>query len=199
MDQHRNPWISAVEPAVPQVRDDLKTASLPKLTGPSQPQKGITAPDAADRLPRCRMAASSTLWVIGVHGGAGETTVSRLIPGSRPTQHAWPETEPPAPVAHALLVCRSDRHGLEMARKALIEWASPLSPRLELLGLAVLADAPGKLPRSLQDLLGIIGGGAPRLWFLPWVEAWRTNHVDPTEDVPRPTRKFITEVNSLLT
>ena len=96
-----------------------------------------------------------------------------------------------------LLVCRSNVNGLESARRALIEWTSPQPPKVELQGLAVLADAPGKLPKPLRDLAAIVGGGAPRLWHLPWVEAWRTGIVD-ADLVPRETRKFITDINSLL-
>lgn len=96
-----------------------------------------------------------------------------------------------------LLVCRSNTKGLEAARRALIEWTSPQPPDIELLGLAVLADAPGKLPKPLRELATIVGGGAPRLWHLPWVEAWRTGDTD-TDHLPRETRKFITDINSLL-
>lgn len=133
----------------------------------------------------------------GVHGGAGESAVTRLIDGSRSTQHAWPAFEDAGMPPRVLLVCRSNRDGLESARRALIEWTSPQPPVVELLGLAVLADAPGKLPKELRDLETIVGGGAPRLWHLPWVDAWRTGDVAP-EQLPRETRKFITEVNSLL-
>nr|WP_245702893.1 hypothetical protein [Arthrobacter subterraneus] len=68
---------------------------------------------------------------------------------------------------------------------------------MELMGLAVLADAPGKLPKPLRDLATIVGGGAPRLWHLPWVEAWRTGDAE-ADQLPRDTRKFITDINSLL-
>ncbi|MPY12277.1 hypothetical protein FNH21_16415 [Arthrobacter sp. KR32] len=88
-------------------------------------------------------------------------------------------------------------NGLEAAQRALIEWTSTPLVQVDLLGLTVLADAPGKLPKPLRDLAAIVGGGAPRLWHLPWVEAWRTGDVAP-EQLPREIRKFLTEVNSLL-
>ena len=69
---------------------------------------------------------------------------------------------------------------------------------MELLGLAVLADAPGKTPKALRDFTAIVGGGAPRLWTLPWVEAWR--HGDSTTTpTAREYQRFITDVTALVT
>lgn len=197
MDQQRNAWIAAVKPALTEATNEPVPVPQPPLTGAALPQKGIPEPDAADRLPRRYVSGSASLWIVGVHGGAGESAVTRLIDGSRSTQHTWPAFEDTGMPPRVLLVCRSNMDGLESARRALIEWTSPQPPEVELLGLAVLADSPGKLPKVLRDLETIIGGGAPRLWHLPWVEAWRTGDVAP-EHLPRETRKFITEVNSLL-
>ncbi|WP_196842270.1 DUF6668 family protein [Arthrobacter sp. CAN_A1] len=193
-----NPWIASVHPTSSKP-DAAPTpaVTIPPLTGAGAPQKGIPEPDAADRLPRRYVSGSASLWIVGVHGGAGESTVTRLIDGSRSTQHTWPASENPGIPPCVLLVCRSNMNGLEAAQRALIEWTSPQPPEVELLGLAVLADAPGKLPRELRDFETIIGGGAPRLWHLPWVDAWRTGDVAP-EHLPREARKFITEINSLL-
>ena len=197
MNQQRNAWIAAVTPAPTEIENEPVAVPLPPLTGAALPQKGIPEPDAADRLPRRYVSGSASLWIVGAHGGAGESAVTRLIDGSRSTQHTWPALEDAGMPPRVLLVCRSNMTGLEAARRALIEWAAPQAPQVELLGLAVLADAPGKLPKELRDLETIVGGGAPRLWHLPWVEAWRTGDV-AQERLPRETRKFITEINSLL-
>ncbi|WP_084442773.1 DUF6668 family protein [Arthrobacter sp. CAL618] len=193
-----NPWIASIHPTSSKP-DVIPTpaAMVPPLTGAATPQKGIPEPDATDRLPRRYVSGSATLWVVGVHGGAGESTVTRLIDGSRSTQHTWPAFENAGMPPRVLLVCRSNMNGLESAQRALIEWAAPKAPEVELLGLAVLADAPGRLPRELRDFATIVAGGAPRSWHLPWVDAWRTGDVAP-EQLPRETRKFVTEINSLL-
>jgi hypothetical protein len=197
VNQRQNAWIAAVTPTVEQSESEPVITMEPPLTGAALPQKGVPAPDAADRLPRRYVTGSAALWIVGVHGGAGESTVSRLIDGSRPTEHTWPAIEGPGMPPRVLLVCRSNVNGLESARRALIEWTSPQPPEVELLGLAVLADAPGKLPKPLRELAAIVGGGAPRLWHLPWVDAWRTSDVD-TDQLPRETRQFLTEIKSLL-
>lgn len=192
-----NRWIAAVAPPSKPETAIPPIPRVPAVTGAAGPQRGIPQPDAADRLPRRYVTGSTALWIVGVHGGAGESAVTRLINGSRPTQHTWPVIEDTGILPRVLMVCRSSMSGLEAARRALIEWAAPQAPQVELLGLAVLADAPGKLPKELRDLATIVGGGAPRLWHLPWVEAWRTGDVAP-ERLPREIRKFITEINSLL-
>ena len=64
------------------------------------------------------------------------------------------------------------------------------------------SDTPQKLGalalKALHDFAVIIGGGAPRLWILPWVEAWR--HGGSTETPPgREYQRFITDVAALTT
>ncbi|MGL5866606.1 MAG: hypothetical protein ACRCYX_12200, partial [Dermatophilaceae bacterium] len=56
--------------------------------------------------------------------------------------------------------------------------------------------APGKLPQPIRDLATVVGGGAPRVWRIPWVEAWRLG--DPvTERMPRPVAKCASQLRSL--
>jgi hypothetical protein len=157
----------------------------------------MVEPDAADRLGHRTVSGSAALWITGAHGGAGESRIADLLPGARATDHCWPilqdGTKP-----RVLLVCRTDMRGLTAARSALTQWASGAAPELELLGLAILADAPGKTPRPLRDFAAIVGGGAPRFWTLPWVEAWR--HGDSTTPPPaREYQRFITDLAALAT
>jgi hypothetical protein len=124
--------------------------------------------------------------------------VARLLPGARPAQHAWPAAGRELKTPRVLLVCRSHADGLRAAQRALTDWASPNAGfSVELLGLVVSADAPGPLPKPLRDFAALVGGGAPRLWHLPWVPAWRMGQ-DPHEP-PREVRSFIRTVTTLLT
>jgi hypothetical protein len=137
----------------------------------------MVEPDAADRLASRSMAGTARLWVVGTHGGAGESRIADLIESARSTDHCWPVLASGGR-PRVLLVCRADMRGLTTARNALTQWVSGAAPKVDLLGLAILADAPGKTPKPLRDFAAIVGGGAPRLWTLPWVEAWR--HGDST-------------------
>ncbi|MFF1253801.1 DUF6668 family protein [Pseudarthrobacter sp. NPDC058329] len=176
MTQHPNPWIS--RPATAEPEAATADAYFPPPATITSPVLGMVEPDAADRIARRKVTGTATVWVTGVHGGAGETRLSRILEGARPTEHAWPVLEDGLSKAAVLLVCRSDMHGLKAAQRALIQWASGAAPDVNLLGLAVLADAPGKLPKALRDFAALIGGGAPRLWMLPWVESWRLGDIN---------------------
>jgi hypothetical protein len=152
--------------------------------------------DTADRLARRTMTGSAALWITGTHGGAGESRIADLLHAARVTDHCWPVLQDGSK-PRVLLVCRADMRGLTAARSALTQWASGATPEVDLLGLAILADAPGKTPKALRDFAAIVGGGAPRLWTLPWVEAWR--HGDNTPPTAREYQRFITDTAALVT
>ncbi|WP_205834996.1 DUF6668 family protein [Crystallibacter degradans] len=194
----RNAWIAATLPGEPApALPEPAVPALPTVTGAAGPQQGMTGPDSADRLPRKTMGRTAAVWIIGTHGGAGETALSQLIVESQAASHSWPVSSiHDGNKPRVLLVCRSHMTGLRTAQKALTEWASGTSPPVELLGLAILADAPGRLPKPLRDFAAIVSGGAPRTWHLPWIEAWRLG--EPPTTIPKELRTFITDINTLL-
>jgi hypothetical protein len=199
MNQAPNPWITGPAPATePEVAPTGTAAQLhlPPPATITKPLPGIVQPDAADRLGHRTVTGTATVWVTGVHGGAGESRLSNVLDGARPTEHAWPILEDGFSKPAVLLVCRSDMRGLKAAQNALIQWASGAAPAADLLGLAVLADAPGKLPKALRDFAHLVGGGAPRRWILPWVEAWRA--ADVTAGLPgREYQRFAADLTAL--
>jgi hypothetical protein len=163
-------------------------------TGPVTPQPHVTMPE--DTLPVRRTRSSASLWVVGAHGGSGESTMADLDENWQAAGHAWPELPSGAPAA-CVVVARTNVRGLLAARSALTQWAaSGAGKSVCLLGLVLVADAPGKLPVPIRDLATVVGGGAPRVWEVPWVEAWRLG--DPvTERVPRPVSQLVSELRSL--
>ncbi|WP_330346626.1 hypothetical protein OG858_47355 (plasmid) [Streptomyces europaeiscabiei] len=120
---------------------------------------------------------------LGCHGGAGVTSLQHALPGGYDAGRMWP-----APVANlrhpVVLVCRSNVAGLTAAQNAARQWASGHVQGVDLLGLVVLADAPGKLPRPLKDLFHLVSGGLPRTWTVPWLDAWRLGET-PSADQSR--------------
>lgn len=193
MQQSLNPWITSL--ATETAETETPDTYMPPAAVISAPLKGMVEPDTADRLARRTMTGSATLWIIGAHGGAGESKMADLL-GARPTDHCWPVLQDGSK-PRVLLVCRADMRGLTAARSTLTQWASGAAPEVDLLGLAVLADAPGKTPKALRDFTAIVGGGAPRLWTLPWVEAWR--HGDTTAPSSHQYQRFITDMAALAT
>ncbi len=163
-------------------------------TGPVTPQPHVPMPK--DALPVCRVQSGASLWVVGAHSASGETTLADLNESWQAAGHTWPELPLGAP-APCVVVARTNVRGLLAARTALTQWAaSGAGESARLLGLVLVADAPGKLPTPIRDLAKVVGGGAPRVWVVPWVEAWRL--ADPmTERVPRSVSKLVSNLRSL--
>jgi hypothetical protein len=139
--------------------------------------------------PRC--------WCVGVHGGAGETTLARLLTGAEGTSHHWPE-HADATAAPVLLVARFNAAGLRAAQTAAATWAAGATPPVQLVGLVLLADAPGRTPRPLRDYARVLRGGLPHTWELPWVEAWRLDPDPLAAPVPRPVTRVLDEIEALI-
>lgn len=195
MQQSLNPWITRPVPA-DGAEASAPVAHVPPAAVISAPLRGMGEPDAADRLGRRTVSGSAALWVTGAHGGSGESRIADLVGGARITDHCWPVLQDGSK-PRVLLVCRADMRGLTAARSTLTQWVSGAAPAVDLLGLAVLADAPGKTPKALRDFAAIVGGGAPRFWILPWVEAWR--HGDSATPPAREYQRFITDLAVLAT
>lgn len=153
---------------------------------PTSPQPGVPVPDMVDRLPRRAAALPATVWWLGVHGGAGESTLATLASGSRPADHAWPIPTANVTAHHVVLVTRANYSGLMAAQRAATEWAANTLPHsISLAGLVLIADAPGRRPKPLRDLEQVIAGGVPRVWHLPWVSAWRFGPASSTDPLPK--------------
>lgn len=195
-----NPWLWDPSADIdPTSGDD--DAALPEALGPMAPHPGVPIPDSADRLPHRRPPVPARVWWVGAHGGAGETTLAALLPGSRAAEHAWPVIESSTASDGAgpvVLVARTSMAGLRAAQRAAAAWASGSTPGVDLLGLALVADAPGRLPRSLKDFAGIVAGGVPRVWRLPWVESWRLGETPTPETAPREVRRLLADIHALI-
>lgn len=194
---HENPWLtrSPASPS-PSALPPAPARSVP-ATGPTRPQSAVRAPDGVDQLPLRVQDRRAVLWVVGAHGGAGESSLAALDPLWAEGGHAWPA----APVGErhpALVVARSSARGLTAAQDAARQWAAGLVPGVLLLGLVVIADAPGRMPRVLRDRAQVVAGGYPRSWNLPWIEAWRLGEPITPETGPREVADLVKDLNSLL-
>ncbi len=148
-----NPWVTGgptseeaqqVAPAAtPLTRRDV-------LRGPSAPQPtAVPVPDRADRLPTRQVYGGASMWWVGAHGGAGESTLAALALGSQSAGHAWPMPADRGTLSRAAVVARTNYAGLMAAQRVAREWASgSTSGMVELTGLVLVADAPVAGPRS---------------------------------------------------
>lgn len=153
---------------------------------PPVPQPPPPAPPLPSRA-GCRLLAA--------HGGAGVSSLLRAglaAAGGVDAGRIWPDG------GAALLVARSSTSGLEAAREAArAHAAGDTGLDVTLLGLVLVADAPGRLPPRLRDLADLVAGAFLRLWQVPWLTEWRlAATAEPLPAHPEVTR-LITDVQAL--
>lgn len=195
MSSTRNPWLSqpdSVELPGPEVLE----GQLPPATGPQTPQIGVPAPSADNLLPIRDRTTTAALWWVGTHGGSGESSLAALVDDWAEAQHSWPRPAIGGP-ADVVLVARTSMAGLRAAQAATIQWASGLVPETNVLGLVLVADAPGKLPRPLRDFAHLVGGGVPRVWSIPWIESWRLGEEPSMSTLSREGRRLVEDLTRL--
>ena len=192
-----NPWLIGPEqPAPPEAPVVPPHSHREARSGALAPQPGVPVPDTADRLPQRTAAWPATVWWLGVHGGAGETTLALLAAGTRPAEHAWPIPGARGTTHRVVLVARTNYAGLIAAQRAATEWASnTLDDGVQLVGLVLMPDAPGLLPKPLRELEQIIAGGVPRVWTMPWVDAWRLGAPVAGNQLPKEFRELFAELS----
>lgn len=124
----------------------------------------------------------------GVHGRAGVSTLARALPGGHVMTGGDRDRWPHLPV---VAVTRSHAAGLGAASEFARHIAA--TPSWRVLGLVVVADGPGRLPRELEQFTQLVSGGFERVWRAQWVEWWRRgeppgplNVPDPYRQIPRP-------------
>ncbi|RCK69937.1 hypothetical protein DT076_07905 [Desertihabitans brevis] len=200
MNDAGNPWVS--RPVAPEASATTETPQLllSPASGPLTPHRGgVPAPDRVDQLPTVKHPAAAELWVVGTHGGAGESSLAALSPRWAAAGHGWPLVEGATqPSARVVLAARSNLRGLRSAQAAATQWAAGLVPFVEVVGLVVVADAPGRLPRPLRDFAKVVSGGVPRTWHVGWIEPWRLGEPVSVETAPRDVRRLTDELHTLV-
>lgn len=127
--------------------------------------------------------------VMGLHGGAGATTLAELL-GESVTDHGttWPVADDGKPVG-VIAVCRSHWRGLDAADRFTQQWAAELLTGSTLLGLVIVDDGPS-LSDGQQKAMKRLLKRTPRGFHIPWVEAWR--HTSPVQGrTPARTTRII--------
>lgn len=199
MSDNANPWVTG-GPVSDEEQEVLpETSPMTRreaLRGPSAPQPtAVSAPESADRLPTRQVYGGATAWWLGAHGGAGESTLAGLALGSQAAGHAWPIPGDRGALNRVVVIARTNYSGLMAAQRVAREWAAGTTGSVvDLSGLVLIADAPGRRPKELRQLEQHVAGGYPRLWTLPWVEAWRMGPASAA-DMPREYRALLADLN----
>lgn len=185
MSDRGNPWVSAVEE--PEVREAPPPA-------PPRPRWASGAEvEVRAGLPVVETTSAQRLWVVAAHGGAGATTWARLL-GAGDAGTAWPAVGWRVQV---LVVARRNHRGLRAAQQAAMQWAQagPLAA-IDLLGLLLVADAPGRVPKRLREEARLVAGAFPQIIEADWVESWRFEEAWEGP-APREARRVFAKVQQL--
>lgn len=191
--RNSNPFHSA--PPAPQAAGLAETfvESNPAIRGPVLPP-GAPRPAGGGVLTSEGEVGGSTVAVVGVHGGAGASTVRRILAklSTGPGGLTFVDAPQPGMVPRqgaAILVARTSGVGLDRAHGAAQEWGTGTLRDLALLGLVFVADGPKPTPQ-LEPGLRRVSRMYPRTWLLPWVPEWHLTSAPALEQLPRPITKI---------
>ncbi|MBY6537672.1 hypothetical protein HQ325_03205 [Rhodococcus sp. BP-349] len=122
--------------------------------------------------PVAGVGRAPVMWLLGAHGGAGVSTLARVWAPAADAHGGWPAHDRYRSV---IVVARTHRTGLAAAHDLLLQSAAGLTGGCTVLGLALVPDAPGKLPKTLRRSADVVASAAPAVWHLPWVPDLRVH------------------------
>ncbi|MFI9819890.1 DUF6668 family protein [Streptomyces sp. NPDC052013] len=165
------------------MRTDMRQGPEIWLRGPvAAPEQAVPGPGGPPDPAPARASARAFSWV-GTHGGAGVSTLAAVY-GGHDSGLAWPGPGAPQSV---LLVARTHAAGLDSVLPAVELFRSAEAPRgLDLDGVVLVADAPGRLPRPLAQRVRLIESVID-VYRVPWVPDWRLGDLSgrpPRESEP---------------
>ncbi|SOD72936.1 hypothetical protein SAMN05892883_2249 [Jatrophihabitans sp. GAS493] len=193
----RTPSVSEIQAALQAAREGLFAAAgapsgdrLPAATEAQAPVLHRRA--AVPAAPLSGTAGQSTVGLMSVHGGAGARTLAAVLPGTHYIGGGWP-TDWPRPV---LLVCRSNYRGYAAAQEFARAYRDDEALRacVELAGVVVVADCPGRMPAPLRRLERLVSGALPVVGHVPWMPEWRLGPPDPAALAPEWVSKLTAAV-----
>lgn len=113
-------------------------------------------------------------WLVGVHGGAGATTLATVLAPFKDAQGVIPAGDDPST---CVLVAQTHKVGMKKLHDAILQFESDQAGGAHLLGVILVDTHPGKLPKELSGDLQRITEAAPsqNVWRIPYVEQWRTH------------------------
>lgn len=196
-----NPFIpteAAPPPPEKESADDLFGERV-TLQGPESPD-GVGAERTDDApWPQQEVSVMANIMVMGLHGGAGASTVAHLLGDEAadvglgwPVAGGWTR---PRPVLNVVAVCRTHHAGLAAGTRFAHQWASGELTDSHLLGILLIDDGP-KLFDSQKSAAKRLGQMTPHGWHLPWMNEWRVQSPDSTH-LPRRIRKTISTITAL--
>ncbi|WP_330179600.1 hypothetical protein OHB26_24505 [Nocardia sp. NBC_01503] len=167
-----------------------------------------------------RPARPPLLWLVGVHGGAGVSSLAASMSWAGDAGQRWPArigigADMDSPLV--VLVARTHMRGMNTLHRALISHEQHATPAgSEVVGIITVADSARPLPNPVierrddaEDLARELGA---QVWRLGWLEQWRAlephemaawnptvtispvDEGDPTRTPPQPVRHLAEQI-----
>lgn len=194
-----NPYLRT-ETAPAAVMDPLEVDELlgtaTAARGPANPAAQAPA-ERPGALPRSEVTSAPTLCVAGAHGGAGASTVARLLgPGVHDAGVTWPVAggwSRPLPVLPVVLVARTHGAGLAAAERVAQSWAAGELSLSRLLGVVLVDDAP-RLTKAQKQAARRVSLMTPFGWHIAWQPLWREVEVVSTDSLTLRVRRTLEHI-----
>ncbi|WP_240742167.1 DUF6668 family protein [Micromonospora zingiberis] len=157
-------------------------------SGPGEPF-GVPAYGDGPAWRRDSLSEDGIGW-IGAHGGAGASTLTRLL-GGTDIGCRWPDPALAEP-AQVMVVGRTNSDGLRAVSRALHAMKDGRHPAgMRLVGVVLIADAPGGLPAPLLGRIRLLRSIAP-VHRVPWIPSYRVG--EEPKRLPRQLTRLVTVV-----
>lgn len=108
--------------------------------------------------------AAPAFWCVAAHGGAGATTLAHMWAPAGDAGQRWPAADE---FTGCVVVCRSTMTGLDAAHSVILQAERDEQLGCTLLGVVVIADAPGKVSKALKQKLTVLEE-LTTLWHLDY-------------------------------
>lgn len=149
--------------------------STSEATAPEpKPLKRVALSGGGNPLAHQRLAPEGQrdplVWLVAAHGGAGATFLAHSLAPFGDAGQQWPVKDK---YPWCVIVARATRAGLEAAHDLALQDQSNKSGGCRVLGIILVADAPGKTPKSIEQRISVLEKTVPTIWRVSYFEDWR--------------------------
>lgn len=116
--------------------------------------------------------APPRVWLLGASGGAGVTTLERVLGFAADAGRRWPGADDTGQSTNVVIVARETAGGLRAARRLLEQYAAGDTGAAVLIGLITVAHRPDPMPEGIAELRAEVAGAAPAVWRVDWQGRW---------------------------
>ncbi|WP_157084060.1 DUF6668 family protein [Millisia brevis] len=117
-------------------------------------------------------SAPPRVWLLGASGGAGVTTLERVLGFAADAGRRWPGADDTGQSTNVVIVARETAGGLHAAQRLLDQYAAGDTGAAVLIGLITVAHRPDPMPEGIAELRAEVVGAAPASWRIDWQGRW---------------------------